>query len=83
MPRCPNCGEKVEGDFITARAAADIITQRDLLKVQKAELELKIERQAAWIEKLERIRDQLRHETRVLKDRLGAALGRTIFERQP
>lgn len=83
MPRCPKCGENVVGDFISARAASDIILQRDLLKVQKAELESKVERQASWIATLEKTRGQLIHETRVLKDRLGDREGRTIFERQP
>lgn len=80
MPSCPHCGRRIEGDFISQFAAHDIISQRDLLKVQKAELVSKVERQAAWIEKLERSREQLRKELRDLRDRLGAREGRTVFE---
>jgi hypothetical protein len=80
MPSCPHCGERIQGDFITAQAAHDISTQRDLLRVQKRELGGKVERQAAWIERLERNMGQARKEIRRLRERLEEETGKGQFE---
>lgn len=80
MPVCPHCEQRIEGSFISETAAREIIQQRDLLRVQKADLENKVERQAAWIDSLERKREKLRKENRVLRDKLEPLVGAALFD---
>lgn len=77
--KCHSCGAEV-GEGISQYAADEIIRDRELLTVQKRDLVNKVERQAAWIEKLERMREAGKAEAAALRARLSELEGRTVFE---